>query len=1045
MPKLKNSLFLALAKKTGFPSKAEIRRLKEVRGKRSLFAAAIDEGLLDAEKARAFERKARKLSRKLKRRKHSEPLARAKVGVKPTEVKPGRPEKKAPPAPENKASPRPTEPVAAKPAPPAPGARRLVVPVAVVALILALSCYVALGSKKPATEPAPGVSSVSASVAAVVTADVPVEPKAPAEPRAPLEAPRKAPVVDPTIGGWKIRVEKPGLVSVVLASLPELSSAALDASHPALLLSSLGKPVPYYLDGGRLVFQAESDPDSKDERGRCYHLRVAGAGEKPNGLASAGPAASAANGAAGLVTLAPEETRAYDPLPVTDPAAVTIDGSKGGYRFFAGHLTFKLEARATGPSTLRLSGLYVKRPIPRGDEIQRLAKSKKQPPVALAVKLGDRRLADLELGKKLPAGDEAVIEVPADALAEGANRIELAVDKGLTVLVRQATLECRVAIACDGVASRSFRACDRATALSGLPASGLVADLTTGELLPVVRSATGATVASPEGHELLAFDPPRASDVPVGAIEPCRRSDLEKPGTGADWLAIAPRELVASVEPLAAHRSKEGLRSRVVALEDVEDAFHDGSFGPAAIRAFLAFTQESWSPRPRFVLLVGDASHDSRPRNPEGALVPTALVDTLDNGATASDLALAPPGVAVGRFPARTKAGASALVAKTIAYESASAGPWQKQLAFVCGEGHFGEGADAMIENLFTNAVSKRVPDAFDLDVTYGNPASVYFYPPDRFSDRVTERLSEGALILNYIGHGGPESFDDVYWGARRYPIFSRADAEKVACTDSHMPIVLITACLTGAFDEPDPTVGEALILNPRGAVAVFAASRESNALTNALLSLELTSRLFKQAGDVEKSARPRLGDRLRAALDELSIHSGEEEGKTVVGFARMMGEDDEHLAQLMRDGRSVYNLLGDPALVIQYPRMVKLEAPEDATAGTTIELKAEGVTIERATLERLRKTPRGLKGLPEDTSPEALASSEVRERILATYKKANDFVVLAGAGPRLELPRDLAGGSYILKAWGTGGGPAIASARIEIEEAAPDPPEKTK
>jgi hypothetical protein len=298
--------------------------------------------------------------------------------------------------------------------------------------------------------------------------------------------------------------------------------------------------------------------------------------------------------------------------------------------------------------------------------------------------------------------------------------------------------------------------------------------------------------------------------------------------------------------------------------------------------------------------------------------------------------------------------------------------------------------------------------------------------------------MSQGALIVNYVGHGGPKSFDHVFWGSKAYPIFADSDADKVACEPGKNPIVLITACLTGAFDEKEQSVGESLILNPKGAVAVFAASRESSPITNGILSLELTKRLFEQAGEVEAAARPRLGERLRAALAELSLESGGDEGKMVLGFARMSGESDEILGQLMRDGRAVYNLLGDPALQVQYASTTKLEAPAEAQAGKTIEAKLASGTIERATLERLRKPPKGVKGLPAETSPDSLTSPEVREKILKTYGKANDFVVLEGklegAKATFALPKDLKRGSYILKVWSKDAGGTVASARVQVE-----------
>ncbi|MBI3724148.1 hypothetical protein HY251_09385, partial [bacterium] len=468
------------------------------------------------------------------------------------------------------------------------------------------------------------------------------------------------------------------------------------------------------------------------------------------------------------------------------------------------------------------------------------------------------------------------------------------------------------------------------------------------------------------GHTVLAFDPKRAETY-TGQIELCSETDLKSGGTGADWIAIAPRSLAKGVEPLAAHRAKQGLKTKIVFLEDIEDAFNDGTFGPEAIRAFLAYAKKNWTPAPRFVLLVGDAFRDARPD--DGPWVPTSLVDTYDNGGSASDYDLTPAGVAIGRFPVRNVSELQSLVEKTIAYETAPEGEWQKQLAFVTGEGHFGPMIDRAIEDLFARAISKRVPDAFDVDVTYANPTSIFLYPPDEFSKRVVERLSEGPLIFDYIGHGSQHNVDTVHWGTRRFPILRREDAAKVSGEKGRHPIALITACWTGAFDEPEPTVGEALLLNPRGAVAVFAASRVSHPFANALLSLELTRRLFEKAGEVEPDARPRLGERLRGALDDLSLESGGAEGKTVRTFAGTMLNEAGLMERLIEDERHLYNLLGDPALVVRYPRSRKVVAPAKAQAGETIDVSLEGDAGDlQVTLERGRALRKDLEGLADGT-----------------------------------------------------------------------------
>jgi hypothetical protein len=873
------------------------------------------------------------------------------------------------------------------------------------------------------------------------------------------------------VPGWKIWIQKRGLVRIPIADLPGRAFCPAPGSEPQLRLSTGGKPIYFWVNAARteLVFYGEPDPVARDARGRCYHLSRRAETDPSMRIGIRPPVAAPPEGAKTLdyaldtAELQPARPL-YDPLEALDLKSLSPLAKKGGYWFAASHeartpLAISLALKnvdTRGAATLRLEGVFRTRshrePLPGGRSFERLGLFSGSAPETLAVSVNGTDLDPLPLRGSYPEGDDFEVEVPKDALAKKSELLLSPAKKEGYLLVRRASVDyrCLVAAIDSDVTSTVFTAAGP----TRFPKfNGIACDLTTGDLLSVgAASATEGCVASEKGHRILLFAPGKTY-AGGSAFEPCKGNDLVQPGTGADWLAIAPRALAKSIEPLAAFRAAQGMKTKVAALEDIEDAFADGAFGPEAIKAFLTWADKNWTPRPRFVLLVGDAARDARPDN--GPWLPTALVDTYDNGATATDGLLAPQGVAVGRFPCRTPEQVAALVTKTMEYEETPAGPWQKQLAFVCGEGHFGPMIDSMIENLFTQAVSKRVPDGFDVDVTYANPTSVYLYPPDQFSDRVVERLSQGSLIFDYIGHGATESLDDVHWGAKRFPILRRQDAERVHCEKGQYPIALITACWTGCFDQPETTVGEALVLNPRGPVAVFAASRVSHPFANALLSLDLTRRLFQRGPEVTADRRPRLGERLRAALDELSLESGGAEGKTVVAFGSSMLGEKGLAPRLIEDERHLYNLLGDPALAIRYPRQLSVDAGAQAQAGTSfpVELEAsDPLTLVTATLERMRGVPKGLEGLPAETGPDALADPAVRKRVLETYARANAPIVVTGTvkGARavLDLPATLEPGTYVLKVYARmvkGGEGLVASSRIEVAAAAPEQPKKRR
>ena len=78
-----------------------------------------------------------------------------------------------------------------------------------------------------------------------------------------------------------------------------------------------------------------------------------------------------------------------------------------------------------------------------------------------------------------------------------------------------------------------------------------------------------------------------------------------------------------AVQPLASYRRSQGETVAVAKTEDIYDEFNDGIYDPQAIRSLLAYAYANWSPKPVYVLLVGDASQD--PKNNLGGSLPDLL------------------------------------------------------------------------------------------------------------------------------------------------------------------------------------------------------------------------------------------------------------------------------------------------------------------------------------------------------------------------------------------------------------------------------------
>src|SRR5207244_5405355 len=211
-----------------------------------------------------------------------------------------------------------------------------------------------------------------------------------------------------------------------------------------------------------------------------------------------------------------------------------------------------------------------------------------------------------------------------------------------------------------------------------------VTESPTGLETRVASDPAGGYAASftPSGNGtrvVLVFDASRIlAPAEMSANRPSSWSDRKG---SADLLIISNSAFAQAASTLVPVRQRDGIAAAVVDVEDLYDEFNFGIRGPEAIRSFLQSTTQ-WKTKPRWVLLVGDASIDPRNYMDMGAydFVPTKLVDTAFIK-TASDDWLADvhghgiPDFAIGRIPVRTPEDA-ALVFNKITSRGTPTGVW---------------------------------------------------------------------------------------------------------------------------------------------------------------------------------------------------------------------------------------------------------------------------------------------------------------------------------------------------------------------------------
>jgi hypothetical protein len=404
-----------------------------------------------------------------------------------------------------------------------------------------------------------------------------------------------------------------------------------------------------------------------------------------------------------------------------------------------------------------------------------------------------------------------------------------------------------------------------------------------------------------------------------------RWRDVDK---GYDYLLISHSTLRDAAHPLAEHHRGNGLRVAEIDVHDLYDEFNHGVVHPRAIRDFVAHAYHDWpAPRPRFVLLVGDASFDVRSDRAEDTryakwvnrellapgqfgeipgghyentdklaarrnLIPTWQYPSEEGHSAADNYFVAVdgddwlPDLALGRFPVVEPEEVAGIVAKTLRYvNSTDFGDWRRQTLFTTDTStHFQRESSRMAERLVSEGFQAQEVYAHKEETD--NTAQI---------NSLNDALNAGQLLVHFIGHGGR-----YIWRTgppdltRNHDLFTLDHVAHLQNGD-RLPMVLSMTCYSAPFDHPSAdSIGERFLREPdKGAIAVFAASWRNTPV-------------------------PQFSD---AAVNELMTPGA------TIGEALMRAKH----AMTLKHQRTLvetYNLLGDPAVVLQRPSMpLKLEA----------------------------------------------------------------------------------------------------------------------
>jgi len=318
-------------------------------------------------------------------------------------------------------------------------------------------------------------------------------------------------------------------------------------------------------------------------------------------------------------------------------------------------------------------------------------------------------------------------------------------------------------------------------------------------------------------------------------------SDLQSTENGADYIIITHSSFLSSIQPLAEYRKSQGLRVRVVDVQDIYDQFSYGIFDPQAIQDFLRFCFWNWvPPAPLYVLLVGDANMDYldnyNTKTPN--YVPTHLYFTSDIGETPNDNWFVCvngedilPDMFLGRIPVRTPAEVQAVVEKIISCEQQGHEPWQQRALFVA------DNADPEFVTLTDGLIQNFLPSNFEARKVY----AADYATNEAVTEQIKKQISEGCLVTTYCGHGNTDQ-----WGSTYFRLSNVSELE-----NSGQPtFALLLTCLNGFFPHPKQNccMAEALLrAEKKGALACWASVSVSYPTEQESLSDELFDLIFNK------------------------------------------------------------------------------------------------------------------------------------------------------------------------------------------------------
>jgi len=396
-----------------------------------------------------------------------------------------------------------------------------------------------------------------------------------------------------------------------------------------------------------------------------------------------------------------------------------------------------------------------------------------------------------------------------------------------------------------------------------------------------------------------------------------------------DFVIVTTQALLPQAQRLADfHRARNNLRYAIATTAQVYNEFSSGSPDPSAIRDFVKMfydrSASAPSDRPKYLLLLGDASFDYKDRvNNNTNLVPAYengnSLDPLgsytsddffgfldDNEDVNSTIIINQLDIGIGRIPAKNAEEAKNYADKVETYfNKESLGPWRNNQLFIADDEDFNlhlQDAEILTTTSQTTApvfnITKTYLDAFRQESGAGGS----HYP--QANQIINNQVYNGTLIWNYSGHGGSNRLAEE--------VILDQDIVNNWSNANKLPLFITATCDFAPYDNPTiNSLGENILLRAKtGGIALMTTTRVVFSFSNRVINNNyLQFALQRDTSGRYKS----LGESIRAAKN----------------YTYQTSSD-------ITNNRK-FTLLGDPALIIAYP-FLKIRAT-----------KVNGITVSQA------------------------------------------------------------------------------------------------